>query len=99
MPCRRPGTLRTDGTTARQIAIACAKNHTASAHNPKAQYRFPSLPRTRLPTGRSVGPSTRAMCAPIGDGAGRSAGLARAPGWRASPLKSARAPCASRPAR
>ncbi len=61
--------MRTHGTTERQIAIACAKNHTASAHNPKAQYRFPLTPEDVLADRPVSWPLTRAMCAPIGDGA------------------------------
>ncbi|WP_353230009.1 thiolase family protein [Novosphingobium sp.] len=61
--------MRTHGTTDRQIAIACAKNHTASVHNPKAQYRF-ALTADDVLADRPVSwPLTRAMCAPIGDGA------------------------------
>ena len=61
--------MRTHGTTQRQIAIACAKNHTASAHNPKAQYRFALSPEDVLADRAVSWPLTRAMCAPIGDGA------------------------------
>ncbi|OYU36874.1 thiolase family protein [Novosphingobium sp. PASSN1] len=61
--------MRTHGTTQRQIAIACAKNHTASAHNPKAQYRFALTPEDVLADRPVSWPLTRAMCAPIGDGA------------------------------
>jgi acetyl-CoA acetyltransferase len=61
--------MRTHGTTQRQIAIACAKNHAASVHNPKAQYRF-HLTVDEVLADRPVSwPLTRAMCAPIGDGA------------------------------
>ncbi len=61
--------MRTHGTTERQIAIACAKNHAASVHNPKAQYRF-ALTADEVLADRPVSwPLTRAMCAPIGDGA------------------------------
>ncbi|WP_421839064.1 thiolase family protein [Novosphingobium sp.] len=61
--------MRTYGTTERQIAMACAKNHTASAHNPKAQYRFALTPEDVLADRPVSWPLTRAMCAPIGDGA------------------------------
>lgn len=61
--------MRTHGTTERQIAMACAKNHNASVHNPKAQYRF-ALTVEEVLADRPVSwPLTRAMCAPIGDGA------------------------------
>lgn len=61
--------MRTHGTTERQIAIACAKNHTAATHNPKAQYRFAMTPDEVLADRPVSWPLTRAMCAPIGDGA------------------------------
>jgi acetyl-CoA acetyltransferase len=57
------------GTTQRQIAIACSKNHYYGSLNPKAQYRF-EVPVEQVLTDRMVSePLTRAMCAPIGDGA------------------------------
>ena len=57
------------GTTARQIAIACSKNHHQGAINPKAQYRF-EVPVDQVLNDRMVAdPLTRSMCAPIGDGA------------------------------
>lgn len=61
--------MRTHGTTERQIAIACAKNHSAAVHNPKAQYRFALTPDEVLADRPVSWPLTRAMCAPIGDGA------------------------------
>ncbi|MBB6228971.1 acetyl-CoA acetyltransferase [Polymorphobacter multimanifer] len=61
--------MRTYGTTERQIAMACAKNHQAAVHNPKAQYRF-AMTADEVLVDRPVSwPLTRAMCAPIGDGA------------------------------
>ncbi|MGH9701787.1 MAG: thiolase family protein, partial [Candidatus Acidiferrales bacterium] len=57
------------GTTARQIASAAAKNHTNSAGNPRAQYRFPMSTEEVLADRMVSEPLTRAMCAPIGDGA------------------------------
>jgi acetyl-CoA acetyltransferase len=57
------------GTTRAQIALAAAKNHMHGALNPKAQYRF-RMTKEEVLADRSVsGPLTRAMCAPIGDGA------------------------------
>jgi acetyl-CoA acetyltransferase len=57
------------GTTREQIAIAAAKNHMHGSLNPKAQYRF-RITKEELLADRPVsGPLTRAMCAPIGDGA------------------------------
>ena len=57
------------GTTARQIASAAAKNHTNSVGNPRAQYRFPMDADAVLADRMVSEPLTRAMCAPIGDGA------------------------------
>lgn len=61
--------MRTHGTTERQIAMACAKNHNASVHNPKAQYRFALTVEDVLADRPVSWPLTRSMCAPIGDGA------------------------------
>lgn len=61
--------MRTHGTTERQITMACAKNHNASVHNPKAQYRFPLTVEEVLADRPVSWPLTRSMCAPIGDGA------------------------------
>jgi len=60
------------GTTARQIAAAAAKNHCAAVHNPKAQYRFRMTVDEVLADRPVTAPLTRAMCAPIGDGAAAS---------------------------
>lgn len=57
------------GTTAEQIAYACAKNHNAGALNPNAQYRFTTTPEAVLADRLVSEPLTRSMCAPIGDGA------------------------------
>jgi len=57
------------GTTARQIAIACSKNHHHGALNPKAQYRFEVPVEQALADRMVADPLTRSMCAPIGDGA------------------------------
>jgi acetyl-CoA acetyltransferase len=57
------------GTTAEQIAFGAAKNHTAGAHNPNAQYRFEMSPEDVLADRMVSDPLTRAMCAPVGDGA------------------------------
>jgi acetyl-CoA acetyltransferase len=57
------------GTTQRQIAVACSKNHYYGSLNPKAQYRF-EVPVDQVLADRMVSdPLTRSMCAPIGDGA------------------------------
>lgn len=57
------------GTTQRQIAQGAAKNHNHGALNPKAQYRFRMTPEEVLADRTVIGPLTRAMCAPTGDGA------------------------------
>lgn len=57
------------GTTQAQIAAAAAKNHTYGAKNPMAQYRFEMNVQDVLADRHVSGPLTRAMCAPIGDGA------------------------------
>jgi acetyl-CoA acetyltransferase len=83
--------MRAYGTTQRQIAIACAKNHVASVDNPKAQYRFP-LTADEVLADRPVSwPLTRAMCAPIGDGAAAALVCSRAFLERQPPAVRARA--------
>lgn len=57
------------GTTREQIAMAAAKSHNHGSLNPKAQYQFPMTPEEVLADRPVSGPLTRAMCAPIGDGA------------------------------
>lgn len=57
------------GTTRAQIAAAAAKNHCHGALNPKAQYRFEMTAEEVLADREITWPLTRAMCAPIGDGA------------------------------
>lgn len=57
------------GTTQEQIAHAAAKNHTHSGLNPLAQYRTPMSVEDVLQTPQIAWPLTRAMCAPISDGA------------------------------
>jgi len=57
------------GTTARQLAAIASKNHWHSSLNPNAQYTF-EVSIDRVLADRIVAPPlTRAMCAPIGDGA------------------------------
>lgn len=70
------------GTTAEDFAHAAAKNHTAGALNPLAQYRTPMTLEQVLADKPVVSPFTRAMCAPVSDGAAAAvvcsaAGLAR----------------------
>ncbi len=57
------------GTTARAIAVGASKNHAMGAKNPLAQYRFEVSPAEVLADRMVSAPLTRAMCAPIGDGA------------------------------
>lgn len=57
------------GTTRYQIAAGASKNHAMGALNPLAQYQF-NLSIDEVLNDREVSwPLTRAMCAPIGDGA------------------------------
>lgn len=58
------------GTTQRQIAEVAAKNHYHSTMNPDAQYRFDMTVDAVLADKPVSWPLTRAMCAPISDGAG-----------------------------
>ncbi len=57
------------GSTIEQLAIIASKNHFNSTLNPNAQYQF-EVPIEKVLADRIVSwPLTRAMCAPIGDGA------------------------------
>ncbi len=57
------------GTTQKQLAAIAAKNHNNSTLNPLAQYTFPQTIEQVLEDREISWPLTRAMCAPIGDGA------------------------------
>lgn len=57
------------GTTQRQLAVVAAKSHNNSVLNPLAQYRFPMSVDEVLKDRVVSYPLTRAMCAPVGDGA------------------------------
>jgi len=57
------------GSTQRQLAVIAAKAHNNSALNPLAQYTFPQTVEQVLEDRLVSYPLTRAMCAPIGDGA------------------------------
>ncbi|HKK22100.1 MAG TPA: thiolase family protein [Pseudohaliea sp.] len=61
--------MKRHGTTQAQIAAAAAKNHGHGALNPRAQYRFEMTVEEVLADREVSWPLTRAMCAPIGDGA------------------------------
>src|SRR5690606_31689227 len=57
------------GTTQQQIAAGAAKNRNYGARNANAQYRFSMTKEDVLADRPLPWPLTRAMCAPIGDGA------------------------------
>jgi acetyl-CoA acetyltransferase len=57
------------GTTQAQIAAGASKNHWHGSMNPNAQYRFEVSVEQALEDREISWPLTRAMCAPIGDGA------------------------------
>lgn len=57
------------GSTQRQLAIIAAKAHNNSVLNPLAQYTFPQTVEQVMEDRVVSYPLTRAMCAPIGDGA------------------------------
>lgn len=57
------------GSTQRQLAAIASKNHNNSTLNPLAQYTFPQTIEQVLNDRIVAYPLTRAMCAPIGDGA------------------------------
>jgi len=57
------------GTTKRQYAAVAAKNHNNSTLNPLAQYTFPLTVEEAMEDYEVAYPLTRAMCAPVGDGA------------------------------
>ncbi|MFO7963454.1 MAG: thiolase family protein [Desulfobacterales bacterium] len=86
------------GSTQRQLAVIAAKAHNNSTLNPKAQYTFPMTVDEVMADRQVAYPLTRAMCAPIGDGAAaaivcseaflKKHGAGRAVKIRASVLKS-----------
>jgi acetyl-CoA acyltransferase len=57
------------GTTQRQLAVIAAKNHWHGSMNPLAQYQMDMSVDEVLNDRPVAYPLTRAMCAPIGDGA------------------------------
>jgi acetyl-CoA acetyltransferase len=61
--------MRTFGTTQRQIAAVCAKNHQHSVHNSYSQFRNPYTVEEVLEAPPITYPLTLPMCAPISDGA------------------------------
>jgi acetyl-CoA acetyltransferase len=61
--------MRLHGTTARQIAAAASKSHHHATMNPLAQYRHDMSVDEIMNDKIVAWPLTRAMCAPISDGA------------------------------
>jgi len=61
--------MKTYGTTQRQIAAVCAKNHQHSVHNPFSQFRQPFSIEEVLAAPPITYPITLPMCAPLSDGA------------------------------
>ncbi|MBN1498068.1 MAG: thiolase family protein [Spirochaetes bacterium] len=57
------------GSTFEQLATIASKNHYHSSLNPNAQYNFTVTPEQVMADRMVSWPFTRAMCAPIGDGA------------------------------
>lgn len=61
--------MKTYGTTVQALARVASKNHAHGAHNPNAQYREAMSVEAVLADKPVVYPFTRAMCAPMSDGA------------------------------
>lgn len=57
------------GSTQRQLAVICSKNHFHGSLNPMAQYQETMTIEAVLADKPIAYPLTRAMCAPVGDGA------------------------------
>ncbi len=57
------------GSTQQQLAAICAKNHFHGSLNPLAQYQHTMTMEEVLADKAVAYPLTRAMCAPVGDGA------------------------------
>ncbi len=57
------------GSTQRQLAAICAKNHWHGSLNPMAQYQIDMTVEEVLADKAVAYPLTRSMCAPVGDGA------------------------------
>ncbi len=57
------------GSTQRQLAVICAKNHFHGSLNPLSQYQHDMSVEEVLADREVAWPLTRAMCAPVGDGA------------------------------
>lgn len=61
--------MQTYGSTREQLAAIASKNHAHGAANPLAQIRRACSPEEILADRSVAYPLTRAMCAPVGDGA------------------------------
>jgi acetyl-CoA acetyltransferase len=61
--------MKSFGTTQRQLAAVCAKNHWHGSLNPKAQYQEDMSVEEVIAAKPVTYPLTRPMCAPVGDGA------------------------------
>lgn len=61
--------MKTHGTTQRQIAAVCSKNHAHSVHNPYSQFRKTFSIDEVLAAPPITYPLTLPMCAPLSDGA------------------------------
>jgi len=57
------------GSTQRQLAVICSKNHLHGSLNPLAQYQQAMTVEEVLADKPVAYPLTRAMCSPVGDGA------------------------------
>ncbi len=57
------------GTTQKQLAVICAKNHWHGSLNPMSQYQQDMTVEEVLADKPIAYPLTRSMCAPVGDGA------------------------------
>jgi acetyl-CoA acetyltransferase len=57
------------GSTQRQLAVICAKNHFHGSLNPLSQYQHQMTVEEVLADKEVAWPLTRSMCAPVGDGA------------------------------
>ena len=61
--------MKNFGSTQKQLAAICAKNHWHGSMNPKAQYQEDMSVEDVLAAKAVTYPLTRPMCAPVGDGA------------------------------
>ncbi len=61
--------MTTFGSTQRQLAVICSKNHLHGSLNPLAQYQSTMSVEEVMADKPVAYPLTRAMCAPVGDGA------------------------------